>query len=68
MANTKPAYEIRLGDLRFTAWRSDSNGVSRYNVTVSESEKKGEDEWVTTDYTEALCGALLAFAAKAPKK
>ncbi|MCA9428560.1 MAG: hypothetical protein KC931_24200 [Candidatus Omnitrophica bacterium] len=53
MEKTKPAFEIRIGEVQLTFWKADSNGVARYRVTSSRNFKEGE-EWKSEDLTEIL--------------
>lgn len=53
MEKTKPAFEIRIGDVQLTFWKAESNGVARYRITSSRSFKDGED-WKSEDLTQIL--------------
>ena len=48
MTNNKPANEIRLGAIKATIWKNDTENGPRYSVTVTRLYKDGE-EWKTTD-------------------
>lgn len=53
MEKTKPAFEIRIGEVQLTFWKTETNGVARYRVTCSRNFKEGED-WKSEDLTELL--------------
>ena len=36
---SKPAHEIRLGNVKATIWQNQSDGINRYNVTFSRGYK-----------------------------
>lgn len=43
--NNKPAHEIRLGRVRGTAWRNDTDSGTFHNVTFSRLYKDEAGEW-----------------------
>lgn len=43
--NNKPAHEIRLGRVRGTAWRNDTDSGTFHNVTFSRLYKDDAGEW-----------------------
>lgn len=44
----KPAHELRMGSIRATIWRNDSENGVRFNTQLSRIYRDGE-EWKTTD-------------------
>ena len=44
----QPAHEIRLGGIRATIWKNDTDKGPRYNTTFERSYRDGE-EWKTSD-------------------
>ncbi len=47
MANQKPASEIRIGSIKATIWRNQTEAGTRHNVTFERLYKDG-DKWKTT--------------------
>jgi hypothetical protein len=47
MANQKPASEIRIGSIKATIWRNETEGGTRHNVTLERLYKDG-DSWKRT--------------------
>ncbi len=47
MANQKPASEVRIGSIKATIWRNQTETGMRHNVMSSASIKDG-DKWKTT--------------------
>ncbi len=47
-APAKPVYEIRVGGIRASIWRNDTDKGPRYNTTFDRSYRDGE-EWKTSD-------------------
>jgi hypothetical protein len=49
MPNDKPAHEIRLGRIKATIWRNETEGGSfRHNVQIRRLYKDGDD-WKTSE-------------------
>lgn len=46
--SSKPSHEIRLGNVRATIWKNESEGVVRYNVTFIRSYNDG-GTWKNSD-------------------
>ena len=44
----KPVHEVRLGTIKATVWRNETEAGIRYNVTFCRLYKDGE-QWKTTD-------------------
>ena len=44
----KPAHEIRLGGIRASIWKNDTDKGPRYNTTFERNYRDGE-EWKTSD-------------------
>ena len=47
-ARDKPAHELRMGSIRATIWRNDSDNGVRFNTQLSRIYRDGE-EWKSTD-------------------
>ena len=47
-AREKPAHEVRLGSIKATIWRNDTETGVRYNTQLSRFYRDGE-EWKSTD-------------------
>jgi hypothetical protein len=45
---TKPAHEVRLGFIKATVWRNETERGVRYNANFSRLYKEG-DSWKTTE-------------------
>lgn len=48
MTNNRPAHEIRLGAIKATLWKNETENGARYSVNICRLYKDG-DEWKTTD-------------------
>ena len=48
MPKDKPIHEVRLGAIKATIWRNDTESGVRYNTTFSRLYRDGE-EWKSTD-------------------
>ena len=48
MPKDKPAHEVRLGSIKATIWKNDTEKGVRYNTTVSRLYRDGEN-WKSTD-------------------
>ena len=46
--SVQPIHEIRLGSVKAAIWQNETNGGTRFNVTVSRIYKDG-DQWKSTD-------------------
>jgi len=47
-AKGQPAHEVRLGQIKATIWRNETQNGVRYNVTFARIYKEG-DEWRSTE-------------------
>ncbi len=47
-SNTKPVDEVRIGKVKATIWRNQTDNGSRYNVTFGRIYKDDQGEWNTT--------------------
>jgi len=47
-APAKPVHEIRVGGIRASIWRNDTDKGPRFNTTFDRSYRDGE-EWKTSD-------------------
>ena len=48
MPKDKPAHEVRLGSIKATIWKNDTEKGVRFNTTVSRLYRDGND-WKSTD-------------------
>lgn len=48
MSKDKPAHEVRLGSIKATIWKNDTEKGVRFNTTVSRLYRDGED-WKSTE-------------------
>jgi hypothetical protein len=45
---TKPAGEIRLGNIKATIWRNDTTVGPRFNTTIERLYKNDQGQWAST--------------------
>lgn len=63
--NQKPVHEIKVGGIRATIWRNETNGKTIHNVTVSRIYKAGEKFEQTTSFSRSHLPRLYEAILKA---